>query len=153
VVHDLKNMSFRLRLLLSNLDEHWQDPEFPRTVRDLLADSVERLDEVAGRFVAHEDAVLIKVALEVDGLLRQVADRPSRRSSRGAPAGPAVSLALGGGSRIWGDPYYLGDAFGSLLENAREAAAPGGRSSCVRTPRGRQGGRRPSSRSSTTALA
>jgi signal transduction histidine kinase len=126
VVHDLKNMSFRLRLMLSSLDEHWEDPKFRRTVRDLLADSVERLEEVAGRFVAHENAVLIKVALEVDGLLRQVAERSSRRPSRGA-AGPAVSLALGGASRIWGDPYYLGDAFGSLLENAREAAAPAGK--------------------------
>ena len=28
--------------------------------------------------------------------------------------------------RIWGDPFYLGDAFASLLENAFEAAGPEG---------------------------
>ena len=29
-----------------------------------------------------------------------------------------MSLALGDVPRIWGDPFYLGDAFASLLENA-----------------------------------
>lgn len=128
LVHDIKNMSFRLRLLLSNLDEHWEDPEFRRTVRELLASSVERLEGIIGRFVAHENALIIKVELDVNGLLRQVAARPPRRSSgrSGAPA-PPVTLALGAVPRIWGDSHYLGDAFGSLLENALEAAAPEGK--------------------------
>jgi signal transduction histidine kinase len=119
LVHDIKNISFRLRLLLSNLEEHWSDPEFRKAVRDLLASSVERLEEVVGRFVAHEDAVLIKVEMDVNGLLRQVLERPAASS--------AVSLALGAVPRVWGDSYYLGDAFASLLENALEAAAPDGK--------------------------
>jgi signal transduction histidine kinase len=127
LVHDVKNMSFRLRLLLSNFDEHWEDPEFRKTVRALLASTVERLEEIAGRFVAHEDAVLIKVELDVNGLLRQVAERPPRRGSRSAGAGPVVSLALGAVPPVWGDPYYLSDAFRSLLENAYEAASPEGK--------------------------
>jgi len=126
LVHDIKNMSFRLRLLLSNLDEHWDDPEFRKTVRDLLATSVERLEEIVGRFVANENALIIKVELDVNGLLRQVADRPPRRSFRSAPA-PPVTLELGEVPRVWGDSYYLGDAFASLLENALEAAAPDGK--------------------------
>lgn len=128
LVHDIKNMSFRLRLLLSNLDEHWEDPDFRRTVRDLLASCVERLEGIAGRFAEREDAVLIKVALDVNDLLRQVAERPGRRSARkGAEAGPGVSLALGDAPRIWGDPYYLADAVASLVDNACEAAGPAGR--------------------------
>lgn len=126
LVHDIKNLSFRLRLLLSNLDEHWSDPEFRKTVRDLLASSVERLEGIVGRYVAHEDAVLIKVELDVNGLLRQVLERPARRASR-APASSAVTLELGEVPRVWGDSYYLGDAFASLLENALEAAAPDGK--------------------------
>ena len=140
LVHDIKNMSFRLRLLLSNLDEHWDDPEFRKTVRDLLASSVERLEDIIGRFVAHENALIIKVELDVNDLLRQVAERPPRRSSRGAP-GPAPTLALGAVPRIWGDSHYLRDAFGSLLENALEAAAPEGKV-VVRTYAGRSA-RRP----------
>jgi hypothetical protein len=125
LVHDLKNMSFRLRLLLSNLDEHWEDPDFRRTVSELLASTVDRLEEVAGRFLANEDAVLIKVALDVNGLLRQVAGRPARRGRTGRS--PAISLALGEVPRIWGDPFYLADALASLVENASEAAAPEGK--------------------------
>ena len=128
LVHDIKNMSFRLRLLLSNLDEHWEDPDFRKTVRELLASSVDRLEEIVGRFLAHEDAVLIKVALDVNDLLGRVAERPARRGARAAAAhGATLSLALGTVPRIWGDPYYLVDAFGSLLENAFEAAAPEGK--------------------------
>jgi signal transduction histidine kinase len=133
LVHDVKNMSFRLRLLLSNLDEHWEDPEFRKTVRDLLASTVERLEEIAGRFVAHEDAVLIKVELDLNELLRRIAERPTRRGARGSTGpgsgtgSPTVSLALGDVPRVWGDPYYLTDAFRSLLDNACEAASPGGK--------------------------
>lgn len=127
LVHDVKNMSFRLRLLLSNLDEHWDDPEFRATVRGLLASTVERLEEIAGRFVAHEDAVLIKVALEVNDLVKEVARRPPRRGGRDGAKSPSLSLALGETPRIWGDPYYVGDAIASLIENAFEAAAPGGK--------------------------
>lgn len=124
LVHDVKNISFRLRLLLSNLDEHWADPEFQKTVRELLASTVERLEDIVGRFAAHEDAVLIKVSLDVNGLLREIAEKPARR---GRPARVASrKLALGAVPRIWGDPFYLGDAFASLLENALEAAGPEG---------------------------
>jgi signal transduction histidine kinase len=128
LVHDIKNMSFRLRLLLSNLEEHWDDPDFRKTVRDLLASCVERLEGITERFVEREDAVLIKVALDVNDLLRQVAERPGRRSGRrGADTTPSISLALGDAPRIWADPYYLADAVASLVDNACEAAAPGGR--------------------------
>lgn len=126
LVHDIKNMSFRLRLLLSNLEEHWEDPEFRKRVRDLLAASVERLEGIAGRLVEREDAVLIKVALDLNDLLRKVAERPFRRAGRSG-GGPLVSLALGEPPQIWADPFYLADAIASLLENACEAAAPEGR--------------------------
>lgn len=117
-------MSFRLRLLLSNLDEHWEDREFRQTVRELLASTIDRLEGIVGRFSAHEDGVLIKVALDLNGLLREVAEKPARRGRAGRPS---LKLALGSVPRIWGDPFYLGDAFASLLENAAEAAAPEGR--------------------------
>jgi signal transduction histidine kinase len=124
LVHDIKNISFRLRLLLSNLEDHWEDPEFRRTVRELLASTAERLETIVGRFAAHEGGVLIKVALDVNGLLRGVAERPARRGRAARSA--RRKLALGAVPRIWGDPFYLGDAFASLLENAFEAAGPEG---------------------------
>src|SRR5262245_47675546 len=94
LVHDIKNMSFRLRLLLSNLEEHWEDADFRQAVRDLLASSVEKLEGIAGKFLEREDAVVIKVALDVNDLIREVAERPARRGGRVSGRGPKISLAL-----------------------------------------------------------
>ena len=98
LVHDIKNMGFRLQMLLSNLDEHYDDPEFKRSVQELL-----RIDgRAAGR---HRRAlrrrtrtrVLIKVALDLNGVLREVAgDDPPRRRRGSAAAGPADALARAG---------------------------------------------------------
>ncbi len=130
LLHDIKNMGFRLQLLLSNLEEHYDDPEFKRSVRELLSSTIQRLDGIVGRYAAHPDAVLIKVALDLNSVLREAGERETRRGTgpetevrRLAP----VSLALGDVPEVWGDPYYLGDALASLIENAREAAAPDGR--------------------------
>jgi signal transduction histidine kinase len=38
-----------------------------------------------------------------------------------------LSLSLGSVPEVWGDPYFLRDALRSLVENAIEAARPGGR--------------------------
>ena len=130
LVHDIKNMGFRLQLLLSNLKEHYEDPEFKRSVRELLSSTIQRLDGIVGRYSAHPDAVLIKVALDLNSVLREAAESATRRGdSREGEAQhlAPVSLALGEVPEVWGDPYYLGDALASLIENAREAAAPDGR--------------------------
>ncbi len=131
-------MAFRLRLLMSNLDEHWEDPAFRQTVSELLASTVDRLEGIAGRFSAHEDSVLIKVSLDLNGLLREVAEKPARRGRAGRAT--SLKLALGAVPIVWGDPFYLGDAFASLLENAFEAAAPEGRV-LLRSYSGRTSGR------------
>jgi signal transduction histidine kinase len=126
LVHDVKNVSFRLRLLLSNLDEHWDDPAFRETVKELLASTVERLETAVGRLTTEKNAVLVQISLDLNALLREVVERPSRRHRAGTRTAP-VRLAIGAVPPIWGDPFYLRDAFGSLLENAAEAAGPEGR--------------------------
>jgi len=104
LVHDIKNMGFRLQMLLSNVDEHYGDPEFKRAVEELLRTTVERLDGMVERFSAHEDALLIKVALDLNSV-----------------------IALGVVPEIWGDPYYLRDALWSLIDNAIEATPAAGK--------------------------
>lgn len=130
LIHDIKNVGFRLQLLLTNLEEHYGDPEFKRSVRDLLSSTIERLDGIVGRYSAHPDAVLIKVPLDLNAVLREAAEGPTRRGDgreSEVPRLAPVSLALGTPPEVWGDPYYLRDALASLVENAREAAAPDGR--------------------------
>jgi signal transduction histidine kinase len=129
LIHEIKNMGFRLQLLLSNLDEHYGDPDFKRSVQELLASTVDRLEGIVGRWAAHQDAVLIKVALDLNGVIQEVASQTVRRGPRrgGSSRLPCLSLALGPLPQVWGDPYYLADALTSLLENALEAAAPSGK--------------------------
>ena len=130
LIHDIKNMGFRLEMLRSNLEEHFGEPEFRRSVQELLASTVEKLDRIVGRWSAHEEAVLIKVALDMNALIREVADAPARRGGRETRASGALgrlSLALGDVPEVWGDPYYLRDALASLVDNALEAAGPSGR--------------------------
>jgi signal transduction histidine kinase len=73
---------------------------------------------------------LIKVALDLNGIVREVAEGETRRGLRVPPAVPGrrtLSLALGAIPEIWGDPYYLTDVLKSLIENALEAVPPEGR--------------------------
>lgn len=128
LIHDIKNVGFRLQLLLTNLEQHYGDPEFKQSARELLSSTIERLDGIVGRYSAHPDAVLIKVPLDLNAVLREAAEGPTRRGGDGAtPCLASVSLALGAVPEVWGDPYYMRDALASLVENAREAAAPDGR--------------------------
>jgi signal transduction histidine kinase len=115
-------MGFRLQMLLSNLEEHYGDPEFKRSVQELLASTIERLDGIVGRWSAEEE-LLIKVSLDLNGIIREIAAGTTRRGARSA----GLSLALGEVPKIWGDPYFLRDALTSLVENALEAVAPGGK--------------------------
>jgi len=41
LVHDIKNMGFRLQMLLSNIDEHYDDPRFKKSVEELLDRALE----------------------------------------------------------------------------------------------------------------
>ena len=130
LVHDIKNMGFRLQLLLSNLEENYGDPEFKRSVQELLRSTVERIDGIVDRFSAHDEPVLIKVALDLNAIVRQVAVGETRRGMgvAGEPERrPALALALGSVPEVWGDPYYLTDALKSLLENALEAVGADGK--------------------------
>lgn len=131
LVHDIRNMGFRLQMLRANLDEHYGDPDFKRSLQDFLASSIERLEGIVGRWSREEPAVLIKVEVDVNGIVREIAGGATRRGARlSAEASsrlPALALSLGAVPQVWGDPYFLRDALSSLIENAIEAARPGGK--------------------------
>ncbi len=119
LVHDIRNLGARLSLLLSNMEQHYDDPDFKRSAVDLLEATVQKLDGIASSWSAHRDSVLIKVPLELNDLVQE-ALRTSR--PRGRPA-PQMSTSFAGVSRIWGDPFYLREAIQSVVQNAQEAAA------------------------------
>lgn len=120
LLHDMKNVGQRLNLLLSNLDEHYGDPDFKRSVSDLLRSTVQKIDAVLTHWAASRDAVLIKIPIDPADVLREVVATPRQRTG-----GPAVRVAteLGEVPLVWGDPYFLGEAFQNVFQNALEAAA------------------------------
>jgi signal transduction histidine kinase len=135
LVHDIRNLGLRLSLLLSNLEEHYDDPDFKNSASDLLRSTVQKLEGIAGSWASHRDSVLIKVPLELNDLLQEVlrTSRPRWRTSSLAVSGTFAELPP-----VWGDPYYLRDAFQSVVQNAQEAASS---SVTVRSVRERRGSR------------
>ena len=124
-------MGFRLQMLRANLEEHYGDPDFKRSLQDFLGSSIEKLEGIVGRYSREEPAVLVKVEVDVNGILREIAGGATRRGARVSPEIssrlPVLSLSLGAAPDVWGDPYFLRDALRSLVENALEAAHPGGK--------------------------
>ena len=123
LIHDIRNLGLRLSLLLSNMEEHYDDPDFKRTAADLLQSTVQKLDGIARSWSSRGDTVLIKVPLELNDLVQEVL-RTCR--PRGRASAPPVSASFAEVPPVWGDPYYLRDAIQSVVQNAQEALA-----SCV----------------------
>lgn len=135
LIHDIRNLELRLSLLLSNMEEHYDDPDFKRSAADLLQSTVQKLDGIARSWSSCGDSVLIKVPLELNDLLQEVL---RTCQPRGRVSAPRVSVSFAEVPRVWGDPYYLREAIQSVVQNAQEAAA-----SCVsvRTGLERRGAR------------
>lgn len=128
-VHDMKNLGFRLGLLLSNVEDHYGDPEFKSSVVDLLQSTLEKVDSVLVRWSAHRKTVLIKVPLGVNEVLRESLREAQARESSLSPSPSRrgrVATDFAELPSIWGDPQYLKNAFLSILQNALEAAGPEG---------------------------
>ena len=124
-LHDMKNLEFRLSLLLSNLEEHYGDPDFKRNVVELLQSSLEKVDSVVDRWAAYRDAVLVKVPLDVNDLIKEVAAKARPREGH-KPRSENIAFVPEPVPPVWGDSHYLSDAFLAVVQNALEAAGPGG---------------------------
>lgn len=132
LLHDMRNMGQRLNLLLSNLDEHYGDPEFKRSVASLLQSTVEKLDAMATQWAGRR-GVLIKVPLDLNSLLAELLASTGTKGAAGD-----VAAEFGEVPRVWGDPYLLRDAVESILENALEAATSSVRVRTAVETRGRR---------------
>jgi signal transduction histidine kinase len=122
LMHDMRNMRFRLGLLLENLEEHYGDPDFKRSVVEILQSTQDKLDAMVDRWTAHADAILIKVELDLNDVIREVL-RSARRRGPAGDSSAAVATELSPLPGVWGDPHYLRDALLSIFENALEAVA------------------------------
>lgn len=125
LLHDMRNLGFRLSLLLGNLEEHYGDPDFKRSVVDVLHGTLTTLETSLERWSARKEAVLVKVSLDLSDLVSEVLRRARLRDGS-RPAGTRVETDVRDVPAVWGDPYYLEEALSSVFLNALEAAGPSG---------------------------
>ncbi|HKZ39309.1 MAG TPA: ATP-binding protein, partial [Candidatus Hodarchaeales archaeon] len=122
IVHDMKNLAFRLSALLQNLEEHYEDPLFKESMTDVLGDTIRKMDAIVKRFKTEKQHVIIKLRVDINQILSELLRSLPSRLTRNIQLQTQFSeIPL-----VWGDPYYLNNAFHSIVQNAIEAMPDGG---------------------------
>jgi len=122
IVHDMKNLAFRLSALLQNLEENYENPLFKKNMTDILSDTIRKMDAIVKRFREERQHVIVKLRVDINQILSELIDGLPHRVRRNVQIENHVSeLPL-----VWGDPFYLHNAFHSIIENAIEAMPEGG---------------------------
>jgi signal transduction histidine kinase len=119
LVHDIKNLSFRLGALLRNLESSYEDPQFKKSVLEVLTDTVKRMDGIVRRCRDRKDEVIIKLPVDLNEVLNGIVERVPRYDQ--GPKHIFIEARYGRVPKIWGDPEFLSEAFAILVQNALEA--------------------------------
>ncbi len=124
LVHDIKNLSFRLGALLQNLENNYDDPQFKKSVVDILADTVKRMDRIVRSCLHRKGDVVVKVPVDLNEILNDIVESLQGSSL----AGPQIYIEerYMRVPRIWADPEFLREAFAIIIQNALEAMEKGG---------------------------
>ncbi|HSE42090.1 MAG TPA: ATP-binding protein [Acidobacteriota bacterium] len=122
IVHDLKNLAFRLSALLQNMDSNYENPLFKTSMMEVLADTIGKMDTIVKRFRDHQKLVIIKLRINLNdvlsGILNSLNYKPVWQIK--------IETEFNEIPQIWGDAFYLRDAFLNLIENAIDAMPQGG---------------------------
>ena len=122
IVHDMKNLAFRLSALLQNMEDSYDSPIFKQSMADILSDTVAKMDTIVKRYRDNQQQVVVKLKVDINQVLvKMIEDLPARRTRD-----IQLELSLMEIPMIWGDPFYLHNAFHSLADNAIDAMPKGG---------------------------
>ena len=122
IVHDMKNLAFRLSALLQNMDENYDSPMFRQSIAEIISDTVRKMDSIVTRFRENQQQVVVKLRVDVNQILNKLLEEHPQRRVRGV----RMDVSLGQVPAIWADPFYLHNAFHSLVANGIEAMPDGG---------------------------
>jgi signal transduction histidine kinase len=122
IVHDMKNLAFRLSALLQNMDENYENPLFKKSMTDVLGDTIRKMNAIVKRFKEQQQHVIVKLKIDLNTILAELLQNIPPRVSRNL----IVESDLSGVPLVWGDPYFLHNAFHSIIENAVDAMPDGG---------------------------
>lgn len=122
IVHDMKNLAFRLSALLQNMDENYENPLFKNSMMDVLGDTIRKMEMIVRRFRENQQQVVVKLRIDVNQMLKELTQAILAKAGRRiVPEMQFSEVPL-----IWADPYYLHNAFSSIIENSIDAMPDGG---------------------------
>lgn len=117
VVHDLKNMTSQLQLLVRNADRHGDNPEFQKdllaTVRNAVEKMTKLLEQLSSKRLSEPIAAGVSAGFDVHELLSELCSR--------WPAEIISVNAVGDGMVVRGDREKLSAALSHVIQNAVEA--------------------------------
>jgi Signal transduction histidine kinase len=123
IVHDMKNLAFRLSALLQNMEENYDSPMFKQSMADILNDTIQKMHTIVNRYRETQQQVVVKLKVDINQILmKAIEDLPARKTREVQMEFWLIELPL-----VWGDPFYLHNAFHSIIENATDAMPRGGR--------------------------
>jgi signal transduction histidine kinase len=122
LIHDMKNLAFRLSALLQNMEESYDSPLFKQSISEIIGDTVRRMDAIVNRFRESQQPIIVKLRVDLNQILKKIMEDLPQRRVRDID----ISVTLNELKLIWGDPFYLHNAFHSIIENAIDAMPRGG---------------------------
>lgn len=122
IVHDLKNLAFRLSALLQNMDLNYENPLFKTSMMEILADTIGKMDTIVKRFRDHQKQVIIKLRINLNDVLAATLTTLPQKVIKQIK----IETEFGDVPTMWGDAFYLREAFTNLIENALDAMPAGG---------------------------
>jgi signal transduction histidine kinase len=127
LVHDMRNLSFRLRSLTGNIGLHYADPAFRDSMVRTLNDTTAQMDRMVKRFREQKEMVIVKIRTDLNEVIHSALLKIRRHET-----GVKISEQYGTLPPVWADAMLIESALCSLFENARDAM-PGGGLLAVRT--------------------
>ena len=121
-VHDLKNATASLNLMLKNLPVHFDDPAFREDALRCIGNTTRRIDEMIGRLTALRQRPEFKpVEADLNQLVSEVLDALDGMSH------VELTKELQPLPKLLADREQIRSVVANLVLNARDALGPGGR--------------------------
>src|SRR5262249_10748069 len=102
LVHDMKNLSFRLRAASHNIESNYNNPAFRVSLVKTLNDTTDKMDRMVRRFRERKEMVVVKIRVDVNDVMRSSL-AGVRRDGRGI----RVTEEYGNLPLIWADAMLL----------------------------------------------
>lgn len=121
LVHDMKNLSFRLGSLSQNISTNYSDPAFRESLVRTLDDTTTKMDQMVGRFREQKEMIVVKIRININDVVRSALGNLRRDATGIRISEQYAELPL-----VWADSMLIENAIFNIVENARDAMPRGG---------------------------